>query len=309
MSDPVVVSVFAIGIGLMAPILWAALGELITEQAGVLNVGIEGVMLLGAFGAAIGNRYAGGLIPGVFIGVAVGALCGLFLAWLYVSRGVDQIVTGILFTVFALGLTTVIYAKYLGGGKASTLPEVHIPGLEDIPYLGEILFQQRALVYIALGFVPIVFYLMRRTWFGLYARAVAENPRAAETAGLNVVRLRYPAVIIGCMFAAMGGAALVVNTSGQFVLGMTNGRGFIALAVVVLAAWNPFWVVGACLLFGCAQSLQLQSDRLGPLGDIPDEFWLMLPYVVTILAVVFARATRYPSAVGVPYRRAGAIKT
>jgi ABC-type uncharacterized transport system permease subunit len=308
MTEAVYISIFSIGIGLMAPILWAALGELVTEQAGVLNVGIEGVMLIGAFAAAIGNRYAGGLVPGVFIGAAAGGLCGLVLAYLFVSRGADQIVTGILFTLFALGLTTVIYAKWLGGGQASTLPEVHIPALEDIPALGPILFQQRALVYIAIAFVPIVFYLMRRTWFGLYSRAVAENPRAAETAGLNVVRLRYPAVIFGCMLVGVGGATLVANTSGQFVLGMTNGRGFIALAVVVLAAWNPFWAVGACLLFGTAQALQLQVDRIGGLGQVPDDFWLMLPYVITIVAVVFARATRYPAAVGVPYRRAGTTK-
>ena len=301
----VTVSIFTIGVGLLAPILWAALGEVIVEQSGVLNVGIEGVMLIGAFAAAIGYRFGGGLYVGLLCAIGSGLACGLVLVFPYVRLGADQIVTGIVFNVFALGLTTTLYEKYLGGGTAATFPDLEIPGLGDIPWLGEILFRHNFLVYAAFLAAPVVFYLVRRTWFGLYARAAAEHPRAVESAGLDVWRLRYPSVVLGCTLPAVGGATLVLSTSGGFVPGMTEGRGFIALAVVVLARWNPFGVILGCLLFGVAQALQFQVQNLGPLADVPSDFVLAFPYVVTILAVVFARGSRYPAACGVPYRPTG----
>jgi simple sugar transport system permease protein len=298
----VTVSIFAIGVALMAPILWAALGEAVVEQSGVLNIGIEGVMLIAAFSAAIGYRYGGSLYVGLLLAIASGIASGVFLCIPYVRLGADQIVTGIVFNVLAIGLTTTLYEKYLGGGVARTFPDVEIPGLADVPWLGEILFRQNALVYAAFLAAPLVFYLVYRTWFGLYARAAAEHPRAAESAGLDVWRLRYPAVVLGCTLTAMAGATLVLSTSGGFVPGMTEGRGFIALAVVVLARWNPFAVIAACLLFGVTQALQFQVQNLGPLADVPSDFVLAAPYVVTILAVVFARGSRYPAACGVPFR-------
>jgi ABC-type uncharacterized transport system permease subunit len=296
------VSVLALGITLMAPILWAALGETILEQSGVLNVGIEGVMLIGAFAAAVGYRYAGGLVSGLLIGIGAGVACGIVLALLYVRLGADQIVTGILFNAFAIGFTTTLYQKYLGGGVAANFHDIRIPLLGRIRYVGEILFHHDALVYAAFAATPVVFYVVRRTWFGLYARAAAENPRAVESAGLDVWRLRYLAAILGCAITAIGGAMLVLSTSGGFVPGLTAGRGFIALAVVVLARWNPFGVVLGCILFGVAQALQFQVQNLGLLSHIPSDFVLMFPYVITIVAVVFARGSRYPAACGIPYR-------
>ena len=302
----VTVSVFAIGIALMAPILWAALGEVVVEQSGVLNIGIEGVMLIGAFCAAIGYRYLHGLTWGLLLGIGGGAVCGIALSFLYVRLGTDQIVTGILFNVFALGLTSTLYTKYLGGGVVSTYHALKIPLLGDIDYLGPILFHQNILVYASFLAAPVVFYLVRRTWYGLYARAAAEHPRAAETAGLDVWRLRYPAVVIGCVLSAVGGATLVLSTSGGFVNGLTEGRGFIALAVVVLARWNPFAVIGGCILFGVAQALQFQVQNLGFLSHIPSDFVLMFPYAITIVAVIAARGSRYPAAIGIPYRPSSA---
>lgn len=296
-------TVFAIGVSLMAPILWAALGELVVEQSGVLNIGIEGVMLIGAFCAALGYRYLGGLTVGVLVAAASGVLCGIVLAVLYVRLGTDQIVTGILFNIFALGFTTTLYSKYLGGGVAATLPNIKIPGLASIPFLGAVLFQQNWLVYASVLAAPIVFYILRGTWFGLYARGAAEHPQAVETAGVNVWRVRYPAVVIGCVFAAIGGAVIVVSTSGGFVPGLTSGRGYIALAVIVLARWNPFASVAACILFGVAQALQFESQNLGVLSHIPSDFVLSIPYLVTILAVIAARGSRYPAATGIPFQR------
>ena len=302
-------SVFAIGITLMAPILWAALGEVVVEQSGVLNIGIEGVMLIGAFCAAIGYRYLHNLTWGLVLAIGGGAVCGIVLSVLYVRLGTDQIVTGILFNVLALGLTSTLYTKYLGGGVVSTYHSLKIPLLGDIKYLGTILFDQNALVYASFLAAPVVFYLVRNTWYGLYARAASEHPRAAETAGLNVWRLRYPAVVIGCVLTAVGGATLVLSTSGGFVNGLTEGRGFIALAVVVLARWNPFGVIAGCVLFGVAQALQFQIQNLGPLSHIPSDFVLMFPYAITIVAVMAARGSRYPAAIGIPYRPSSATVT
>lgn len=302
----VTVSVFAIGIALMAPILWAALGEVVVEQSGVLNIGIEGVMLIGAFCSAIGYRYLHGLTWGLLLAIGGGLVCGIVLSLLYVRLGTDQIVTGILFNVLALGFTTTLYTKYLGGGVVSTYGSVNVPLLGDIKYLGPILFRQNALVYAAFLAAPVAFYLVRNTWYGLYARAASEHPRAAETAGLNVWRLRYPAVVIGCMLTAVGGATIVLSTSGGFVPGLTEGRGFIALAVVVLARWNPFGVIGGCVLFGVAQALQFQVQNLGFLSHVPSDFVLMFPYLITIVAVMAARGSRYPAAIGIPYRPSSA---
>jgi ABC-type uncharacterized transport system permease subunit len=294
-------TVFTLGVALMVPMLWAAYGELIVEQSGVLNVGIEGVMLIGAFSAAVGVNYGGSLYTGLLIAIGGGIVSGIVLALLYVRLGTDQIVTGILFNVFAFGLTTTLATEYVTAGEVQSFPKYRIPGLGDIPYVGDIFFNQDVLVYAAFLAAPAVFYLVHRTWFGLHARASSEHPRAAESAGLDVWHLRYIAVVIGCTLAAVGGVVLFSN-SGGFVSGLTNGRGFIALAIVVLARWNPFGVVAASLLFGVTQALQFQSQNLGPLKHVPPEIMIALPYIVVILAVVFARGSRYPSAVGVPYR-------
>lgn len=294
-------AVFSLGIALMVPMLWAALGETIIERSGILNVGIEGVMLIGAFGTAVGLTYGGSLYMGLLAAIGAGLASGIVLALLYVRLGTDQIVTGILFNVFAFGLTTTLAAKYVTATEVTSFATYDIPLLADIPHLGTVLFKHDVLVYAAFLAAPVVFYVVHRTWFGLYARAASEHPRAAESAGLDVWRLRYVAVVLGCVLTAIGGAVLFSN-SGGFVAGLTNGRGFIALAIVVLARWNPFAVVAGSLLFGVAQALQFQSQNLGPLDRVPPEMLIALPYAVTIVAVVFARGSRYPAAIGVPYR-------
>jgi simple sugar transport system permease protein len=151
-----------------------------------------------------------------------------------------------------------------------------------------------------------VWYLLNKTWYGLYARAAGERPLAAESGGLDVLRLRYPAVIVGSLLAALGGSALVLATSGGFVPGMTAGRGFIALGVVVLAKWRPLWIMIYALGFGLTQGLQFLAAQVPALQSVPRQFWVALPYLVTVIAVVFAPGSTYPAAVGIPYRRAGA---
>jgi ABC-type uncharacterized transport system permease subunit len=297
-------TIFSLGISLMVPMLFAALGEVIIEQAGVLNVGIEGVLLTGAFGTAVGINYGGSIWVGLLVGIGCGLVCGLILAFLYVRLGTDQIVTGILFNILAFGLTTALAANYVQASPSAHFPTWKIPLLDKIPWLGKVLFQQDVLVYASFVAAVVVFYLMRRTWFGLYARAAAHFPRAAESGGLNVRALRYVAVILGCMITGVGGAELFAN-SGGFVSGYTNGRGFIALGIVVLARWNALWIVGASLLFGLAQAIQFQSQNLGPLAHVPTHVLIAFPYVVTILAVIIAKGARYPAGVAIPFRPGG----
>jgi simple sugar transport system permease protein len=309
MSSDVWISIFATGIALMTPVLWAALGEAITERAGILNIGIEGVMLGGALTCAWCIRSGAGITAGLLLAVPVGMALGVFLAYLWVTRGADQIVSGIIFNLLALGATTLLFEEFLKGvGRVTSLDAIDIPLLSDIPWLGEILFQQDITVYLALVAAVAVFLVLNRTWFGLYLRSAGEKPRATETAGLSVPALRYASVIIGCSLMSFGGAALIASTSGGFVTNVTAGQGFVALAIVVLGRWNPFLIIGGAVLFGVSQALQFQAQSLGFLSSLPAEAWLALPYVVTIVAVVAAKSSRYPNACGVPFTPAGATR-
>jgi simple sugar transport system permease protein len=304
LTEALVIMFFVTGIQLMVPILLAALGETISERSGVLNVGIEGSMLIGALVSAIVGIKLDSVVLGLLLGSAAGVGTGIVLAILYVARGTDQIVTGLLFNIFALGFTGLLHSRFIGGQVGPTLSPLRVPLIGDIPKVGEVINRQNILFWITLILVFGVYYLLNRTWWGLYARAAGERPHAAESGGLNVNRLRYPAVILGNVFAAFAGAALVMSSAGSFVPGMTEGRGFIALGVVVVARWNPFLVLAASSLFGLSQALQFIAGQLDILDSVPDQVWLALPYVVTILAVLLSRGSRYPAAVGIPWRRA-----
>lgn len=309
MNSDVIISVFVTGIALMTPVLWAALGEAITERAGILNIGIEGLMLGGALTCAWCIREGAGITAGLLLSIPVGAVLGLVLSYLWVTRGADQIVSGIIFNLLALGVTTLLFEEYLKGvGVVTSLDKIEIPALSDIPWLGEILFTQNVTVYLALVAAVAVFFLLNRTWFGLYLRSAGEKPRATETAGLSVPRLRYASVMIGCTLMSFGGATLIASTSGGFVTNVTAGQGFVALAIVVLGRWNPFLIIGGAFLFGVTTALQFQAQSLGLLSELPAEAWLALPYVVTIVAVVLAKSSRYPNACGVPFVPAGAAR-
>lgn len=298
--------VLAAGVALAAPILWAALGELISEKSGTLNLGIEGVMVLGVFGAALGVQVFGSPLIGVIFAILLGIASAVILSILYVYVGTDQIVTGILFSMLTIGAATVVGAAVLTSQQASSLPAIKIPLLSDLPLVGSALFGQNLLVYVALVMVPVVAIVMNRTWFGLNVKAVGHRARVLETAGLSVRRTRSVALLISCIFVAIGGATLALSTASIFQPGSTAGRGYIALVVVVLARWNPWYAALGALLFGAAQSLQFQVQSISWLEGLPYQFVLMLPYVVAVLAVVLMRGSRYPVSVGIPYRAADA---
>ncbi|MDE0236143.1 MAG: ABC transporter permease [bacterium] len=305
-TEAVVIAFFATGLQLMVPILLAALGETISERSGVLNVGIEGSMLIGALITALVGINTESVTLALVLGWVTGMGAGVVLAFLYVYRGTDQIVTGLLFNIFALGLTGLLDDRFVGGQIGPTLSPLDVPLLGDIPKVGDVLNGQDAMFWITLAIVVLAFYLIYRTWWGLYARAAGERPHATESGGLDVQRLRYPAVILGNGLAALGGGALVMSSAGGFVPGMTEGRGFIALGVVVVARWNPFWALAVSALFGLSQALQFVAGRVDLTEGVPSQVWLALPYVATVLAVLLSRGSRYPAAVGIPWRREAA---
>jgi ABC-type uncharacterized transport system permease subunit len=301
------VSVFSIGIALMAPILWAALGEVIVEQSGVLNIGIEGVMLIGAFSAAIGYRYLHALSYGLVLAIAAGAVCGLVLALLYVRLGTDQIVTGILFNLLALGFTSTLYTKYLGGGVVSVFPNLKIPLLGDIKWLGPILFHQNALVYASWALVILTLGYLYRTRTGLHLRAVGESPQTADVMGVNVARYRYAHTLAGGLLAGVAGAYYSLAITPNWIDGMTSGAGWIAIALVIFAFWRPELTLAGAYLFGLFSSLGfvLQAHQV----PLPPELFGSLPYVMTVAVLVIVstgwakQRLGAPASLGVPYVR------
>lgn len=290
------------------PILYAALGELITERSGILNIGIEGNMLVGALAGFVGTYYAGSPWGGVGCALLCGLLMGLLMAVGSISLRADQVASGIAINILALGLTGFFF-RYLFGDLLLTptitgFHQVQIPGLSDLPFVGPVLFQQVILVYLALALVPAVWFLIYRTNLGLNIRVVGEMPEAGESVGIRVAWTRYVCTALGGMLSALGGAMLSLGHMNLFVEEMTAGRGFIALTAVIFGKWSPGRTLVATLLFGFADALQLRFQALG--FGIPFQFLLMTPYVLTILVLVFAVGrTDAPAALAVPYWRKG----
>ena len=300
------------GIRLAVPLLLTALGETLTEKAGVINVGLEGMMLAGAlagFGASYGLHSAwAGALAAMLAGMA---LAGLF-ALLAVRLGADQVVVGTAINILALGLTGVFFRAlpHLNGAMAPsflspTLPFLHpAHGLPSLAArLGSALFEQNALGWIALALVPALALFLYRTRMGLRLRACGEYPVAADAAGVRVGRVRVGAVLAGGALAGLGGAYLSIGYTNGFVENMSAGRGFIALAVVILGRWNPGGVALAALLFGLASAAQFafQATRTG----VPYQFFLALPYLLTLAALLFRSRLGgvAPAALGEAYRR------
>lgn len=270
------------------PLLFAAIGETITERAGVINLGLEGAMLAGALASALGAS------GGAWAGVAAAALAGaavaaVFAGWVVGAR-VNQIIAGTAVTLACVGLTGTVYRQAYGAGGAGlslpTLGPLPVPGLSRIPVLGPALFAQPALTYVSLALVPIVWWMLYRTRVGLALRATGEASDLARAAGVPVGWLRFWATVFGGALAGLGGASLVLAQVGTFAEKMTAGRGYVAIAIVVLGRWHPAGVALAALLFGAATALQFLFQSLGL--AVPYQFFLMLPYVLTLLALAGA---------------------
>lgn len=291
------------------PLLLGALCGLFCERAGVVNIGIEGQMLMAAFVAFMFNAYAPvwglppmlGLWLALGIGILTGALMGLFHAWMSVTLKIDQIIAGTVINILALGLTGYFYQ--IGVASQSKFLAVSIPVLSDIPLIGPVFFTNGPLTYMSLLLVFLAQFVVFYTRWGLRTRAVGEHPRAADTVGIKVSFMRYANVVLGGCLAGLAGAYLTLEAVGAFERNMTNGRGFVALAVMLLGKRTPFGVWGAALLFGFANALQTQLQFGGEI-DIPHQFIGMLPYVLTILVLAgFVGRTRDPKALGQPYEK------
>jgi len=298
---------WAATIRISCPLILGTLGELISERSGVLNLGIEGIMTIGSMAGWMWVFQGGSLWGGIVFAAVVGALFGLIHAVFTVHLGLSQHVSGIGLTMFASSLSFFIFRMML---PASTTPPkiipfepVNIPWLSDLPFLGEAFFSHTPLTYAAFFIVPVVMYVLFRTPIGLAVRMAGESPAAMEAQGIDVLLIRTGAVMVGGALMAVGGAYLTMSAFDAFYFGMINGRGWICVALVIFASWNPGKALFGALLFAGLDALQVRVQQLAG-SFIPYQFFLMAPYVMSIIAmVIMTRKARYPKALLIPFRR------
>lgn len=292
--DLITVGLFASAIRMATPIAFAALGGIFSERAGIINIGLEGMMLTCAFSAVAATHFLGNPWLGVLVALLIGALLGLLHGLITIKFAGNQIVSGTGINILALGLTAFMSQVIWGSRGASDavqgIDPISIPIIKDIPIIGDIIGVHSPLVYILIISVAISYIILFKTPFGLRIRAVGEHPAAADTAGVNVFKTKYYCLIISGIFAGFGGSFLSLGHLNLFAWGMTGGRGFIALAAMIFGGWMPLGAFGASLLFGFSDALQM---RLQTLGVLPPQIILTIPYILTIivLAGVIGRVT------------------
>ncbi len=302
-SVDILTFILASGIGLSAPYLYSAIGEVFVERSGIFNLGIEGIMLLGAFTSYFVVLQTESLFWGLVAAVLSGMAMGLLMAYFTVSLGGSQGIAGIGLVMLGSGIANLFFKVRLGTYTfVKGLQPFPIPLLKDIPIIGEALFQHNLLVYCAFLLLPISWYVLYRTPIGLSIRAVGENPQAADSLGINVFRIRYLTLLIGGGLAGIGGAYLSVVFVKTFQEGMTNGIGFIALALVYFGGWRLAGVLVGALLFSIVNSGQVWMQMLGV--NIPSDLAVMMPYLLTILVLTLPLTRGHkPNALGIPYFR------
>ena len=302
-SVTVLIGILASGIRLATPYLYASIGETFGQRSGVLNLGVEGQMLLGAFAAFYVASTTGNLWLGMLAAVIVGAIMGLAMAFVTVNLHAQQGISGIGFYLFGLGMSDLLFQRLLGTVETvKGFPKIYIPGLSDIPGLGEIFFSQNVIVYGAYLLVPLAWFVLNKTNLGLKIRAVGENPDAADSLGVSVARVRYFTITLGGILSGIAGASLSIALLNVFQQNMTSGLGFIAVALVYFGGWRPIGVLWGALLFSTINSLQLWIQVLGI--PIPSDIAVMMPYILTILVLVASVSrVRAPAALTRPFER------
>ncbi len=299
------IALVASGIRLAVPVLLAVLGEIFAERSGVLNLGLEGIMAIGAFAGFAVTFTLENAWLGLVAGLLAGGLFGLIMAFFSVTLRTNQVITSLSLVILGQGASAFLYRQIFGVSsrppRVEGLTELTIPGLSQIPVLGPILFKHNVVVYLAVILVVLSWAALFRTTWGLKVRAVGEYPSAADTSGINVARIRYTCVILGAALTGLGGSVLSVAQMHMFLENMIAGRGWIAIALVIFADWRPSLALAGAVLFGVADALQFRLQALG-FAAVPYEFLLMLPYVLTILVLV-SRSGREagPAALGEPY--------
>ncbi len=298
-------SVFASTIRLATPYIFASLGETLGQRSGVLNLGVDGIMLMGAFGAFYAVYATESLLLGVLVALLIGAILGLAMAFISVTLKAEQGISGIGLYLFGLGMSELLFQELIGTPKSvEGFPRIDFGFLSDIQFLGigEIFFNHNLLVYVAFALVPITAFVLNRTNFGLMIRAVGQNPEAADAMGISVARVRYTTVTLGGMLSGLAGASLSIALLKVFQQNLTSGQGFIAVALVYFGGWRPYGVLAGALLFSFVNALQLQIRATD--FQIESEFAVMAPYVITIIALVFASKRRdKPDALTKPFER------
>ncbi|MCZ7574773.1 MAG: ABC transporter permease [Ardenticatenaceae bacterium] len=301
------IGLLAATIRMATPLVIAGLGQIFTQLAGVLDLSVEGVMLVGAFFGFAGAYFMGNVWIGVLTGMASGAIVSLLLSFLSVTLRANQTIVSIMLVIMLTGVVNFANKLIFGVGyippKTAGFAALHFPLLSDLPVVGPVLFQQNLLVYIGFLLVPIVSIIIYRTTFGLKIRAVGEHPRAADSVGINVYRTQYLAIMIGGLFAGLGGAFLTLAWTGLFTDIITAGRGWLAIALVFFGKWNPYRLAAGALLFGFVNAVQLRMQAMA--GQmVAFQLMLMLPYLLAIVVLIMvARKAGGPANLCVPYKR------
>jgi len=302
-SLPVLLGILYSAIRLATPYLYAAIGETFAQTSGVLNLGVEGMMLMGAYTGFFVAMTTGNLWLGLLAAAVTGIIMGLLMSVVSITLQAEQGISGIGLALFGLGLSSLLFKRTMGGVESiSGFAPVKIPVLGDIPYLGNALFNHSLLVYGAFLLVPVAAFVLNKTTLGLKIRAAGQNPEAADALGVNVNQIRYLTVCVGGMLAGIAGASLSIALINLFQENMTNGIGFIAVALVYFGSWRPVGVLAGALLFSFVNALQLWIQVKGI--DLPSDIAVMLPYILTILALTFAvRRAKQPAALAKPFQR------
>jgi general nucleoside transport system permease protein len=308
------ISILTIAIVAGASLVYATIGEIFTERAGILNLGVEGMMIMGAVTAFAAAVHSGNAWVGVSVALLVGGGMALIHAFLTISLRADQVVSGLALTLFGTGLSSFLGQRLGPGGTplvgviGPRFRSVSIPVLSDIPVIGPMLFNQDLLVYAMYLFVPLSWYFLYKTRPGLHLRAIGESPQTADALGVNVFKLRYFYTIIGGMLAGLGGAHLSLAYTPGWTEHLTGGRGWIAIALVIFATWDPLRAVAGAILFGGVNAIQFRLQATGT--TIPSSLLNMLPYILTVVVLIaitwfesFRKRVGPPAALGLPYMR------
>jgi general nucleoside transport system permease protein len=296
-------ALFAATLRFATPLLFGALGGIMSERSGVINVGLEGMMLMGAFFGIFGADVFGSWFLGALAGIAAGGVLGLVHAVFSIALRADQVVSGVALNLLALGITGYVFIAHYGDqgtpGEVPSAPDVTLPGVKEIPFVGDVIGELNILIWVALLLVPLMALYLYRTPAGLRLRSVGERPRAADSVGIPVLRTRYLAVVASGCLAGLGGVYLSVALVHSFNQGMTAGRGFIALAVVIFGAWRPYGALAGALLFGFSSAI---AQRLPAFSESLAVLFQALPYVLVLVVVAgLIGRSRPPAAIGVPY--------
>jgi len=303
LKEGALVLILASGVRLATPYLFAALGEMFDQRSGVVNLGVDGTMMLSAFTAFYTTFTTGSLALGLLAGVLTGGLMGLIMAVVSVTMQAEQGISGIGLYLFGLGMSNLLFRLLLGAiSTVEGFKPLYIPILSNLPVIGPVFFRHNLLVYLAFLLVPVSWVILFKTPLGLKIRAVGENPQVADTLGVNVTGIRYLCVIVGGMMSGLAGAYLSIGLNNMYVSNITNGMGWIAVALVYFGRWRPAGVLAGSLLFSVVNALQIWVQVRGI--AIPYEFAVMMPYVLTIVALAFAvQRAQQPGALSKPYER------